>query len=424
MMVGLPPINDTSSTSTTSKLFPPISGASESPETDGPCDRLTLIEAQRAIAILSETIEKLTFIGSITPDVLQHRDELSKVVGDEISHVIHEQRRLEARYEQLIIERTKLKGRVNKTKYKQVQSEIQDVSRALRDFTKSLTRNLKDNPHIKGNMDKIKEERNELIDLLNTTIDELKQGGSYRALLQKVDEDQANQIALSDSISREERVALAVKNMEVELKHEREHHETVVTEQKATIAELKEQLKARKSKAALDAKYHRKECRSKCQANARIFYQQQLEMEKKIRQSAEKLKVAEIASEDTKQFLKERHGELGGCHKEWVRKRESDLGKLGAKYDALKKERTKRKERLENLIKRKQEEDEQAREYREIEAREAKLNELKKKEEEIQNTAASKIQAAERKRQVKSAAAKAEKAAAKKNKKGKGKKKK
>ena len=48
---------------------------------------------------------------SITPDVLQHRDELSKFVGDEISRIIHEQRQLEARYESLIAQRGALKVR-------------------------------------------------------------------------------------------------------------------------------------------------------------------------------------------------------------------------------------------------------------------------------------------------------------------------
>ena len=37
---------------------------------------LSPVEAQRAVAVLEETTEKLTFLGSITPDVLQHRDEL------------------------------------------------------------------------------------------------------------------------------------------------------------------------------------------------------------------------------------------------------------------------------------------------------------------------------------------------------------
>lgn len=40
---------------------------------------------------------------------------------------------------------------VNKNKYKEIQEEIQDVSRALRESTNSLVRNLKENPNISGN---------------------------------------------------------------------------------------------------------------------------------------------------------------------------------------------------------------------------------------------------------------------------------
>lgn len=45
-------------------------------------------QSHRIIAVLEEAAEKLGFLGSITPDVLQHRDELSKFVGDEISRII------------------------------------------------------------------------------------------------------------------------------------------------------------------------------------------------------------------------------------------------------------------------------------------------------------------------------------------------
>lgn len=51
----------------------------------------------------------------------------------------------------------------------QIQAEIQEVSRALRESTKNLCRNLKDNPNISGNLMKIQRERTELIDLLNNT---------------------------------------------------------------------------------------------------------------------------------------------------------------------------------------------------------------------------------------------------------------
>lgn len=51
----------------------------------------------------------------------------------------------------------------------QIQAEILEVSRALRESTKNLCRNLKDNPNVSGNLLKIQRERTELIDLLNTS---------------------------------------------------------------------------------------------------------------------------------------------------------------------------------------------------------------------------------------------------------------
>ena len=115
------------------------------------------------IAILDEAVEKLGFLGSITPDVLQHRDELSRFVGDEISRIIFDQKNLELKYEDLIRERGEMKGLANKMRYKEVQGEISEVSRQLRESTTKLCKNLKDNPNISGNLIKIQREREDLI---------------------------------------------------------------------------------------------------------------------------------------------------------------------------------------------------------------------------------------------------------------------
>jgi len=66
-------------------------------------------ESERICSVLSECLEKLHFLGSIAPDVLQHRDELTAFVGGEISRIISAQRTLEERYEALISERGALK---------------------------------------------------------------------------------------------------------------------------------------------------------------------------------------------------------------------------------------------------------------------------------------------------------------------------
>ena len=51
---------------------------------------LTVIESARISAVVEEALEKLSFLASITPDVMAHRDELSQIVGDEITRIIQE----------------------------------------------------------------------------------------------------------------------------------------------------------------------------------------------------------------------------------------------------------------------------------------------------------------------------------------------
>lgn len=77
-------------------------------------EMLTVIESARISAVVEEALEKLSFLASITPDVMAHRDELSQIVGDEITRIIQEQRSLEARYEELLSQRGALKAMSNK----------------------------------------------------------------------------------------------------------------------------------------------------------------------------------------------------------------------------------------------------------------------------------------------------------------------
>jgi choline kinase len=151
--------------------------------------RLMVIDAARISSIIEEALEKLSFLASITPDVMAHRDELSQIVGDEITRIIHEQRALEAQYEQLIAQRNSFKAaHSNKSKFQENQDSIRDVARALRESTKELTRNLKGNPNIAENLSKIQAERTSLQSLLSKTLRELRES-SFSTLTTTVDEE-------------------------------------------------------------------------------------------------------------------------------------------------------------------------------------------------------------------------------------------
>ncbi|OQR95567.1 hypothetical protein THRCLA_07755, partial [Thraustotheca clavata] len=234
--------------------------------------RLSSIEAMRASAIVEETIEKLSFLGSITPDILQHREELSQVVGDEISRIIQEQRQLEAKYESLIAQRSVLKGLANKSKFKENQRDIQEVSRALRESTRSLCRNLKDNPNFGGNLMKIQYERQALIDLLTETTRELK-NCSYESLVIYVTEGKNAADKAAELIETEKEATEEVKRLTQELAREKVEYAREVADQKSAIALLKEQLLQVKSKTQIDIRYARNEAKAKTTSTSRLYQQ-------------------------------------------------------------------------------------------------------------------------------------------------------
>ncbi|GMI07742.1 hypothetical protein TrRE_jg2291, partial [Triparma retinervis] len=224
---------------------------------------VSITQSERMIAVINECIEKLQFLGAIAPDVLSHRDELTAFVGGEISRIITKQRDLESKYEKLINERGALRGLSNKTRYKEVQMEIQDVSVALRESTKSLCRNLKDNPNIAGNLSKIHRERTQLLDILTSTNAELQESGLFETLATRVTQDRTNQANQKEILRKERETAAAVKQLDVDLENERADHAQIVTEQRAEMAMLKENLLTLRTKASVDVRFQRAEANAK-----------------------------------------------------------------------------------------------------------------------------------------------------------------
>jgi len=377
------------------------------------------------VAIIEETIEKLHFLESITPDVLQHRDELSKFVGDEISRIIQEQRVLETRYEELIAQRGALKGLSNKSKYKEVQAEIKDVSRALRESTKNLCRNLKENPNIQGNLVKIQKERTALIDLLSRALRELRDTNYLNALVHMVEDDRQAQTKLKDLVQREKETSTAVKKLEQDLAQEKEEHKQHVESQRAQIAELKEQLLQIRSKTSVDVKYRRKEANAKTESSLRVHQQEEQSLRRRIENLQRKKNTEIVVHERTKQFLMDKQQKLLNDLDMWQKKHEEDFADLEEKYEVVQEGQNTSFQKLSKLQKRKEIEEMEAHQKQEEEERRREEEQRLKEEMERKNTAAFRIQRFLRFFIKRKKEEEAKKAAEKKGKKkGKGKKKK
>lgn len=385
--------------------------------------KLTATETLRACGVLEEAVEKLGFLGSITPDILQHREELSQIVGEEISRIIQDQRGLEARYEKLIAQRTVLKGLANKSKFKENQREIQEVSRQLRESTKSLCRNLKENPNLAGNLMKIQQEREALLELLGQTLIELKKHGTFDSLLAFVAEGKSTQEKAHEILKKEREAVDEVKRLGAELAREKMEHQKEVTEHKATILQLKEQILAVKSKTQIDIRYARNEAKAKRSSTSRMYHQLLEEQRDVIKDLQGKCTTETKVHDESVRFLKDRCEQLQAELAQWTAKYQQDTQAKQQQLEALQQQKSTNSQRLEVYQKRWQEEMATIKKKEEERQRLLELEALRKEELKSQSIAARIIQVAYRaymaRKEEKRKAAEAEK----KGKKGGGKKK-
>ena len=328
---------------------------------------LSYMEAERVVAIVEDATEKLGFLDSITPDVLQHRDELSKFIGDEISKAMREQKAYEKDYERLIEERAAMKGMVNKSKYKAVQEAIQDVSRTLRESTNCLVRSLKENPNVSGNLRKVEMDRTELHDSLLRCNQELRDRGTFHTIMHKVDEERNSRLRFEDLKVREKILRDTVSKLEEQLTGEQRSFQRTVTETKQAIAQLKEELQSLKGSTAIDAKFKRKESLAYVSARWREYKLEESVVEAKVRDLQDKIKTEEIVHSDTKEFLTKKHLKLQENISTWedtytaeIEKIDGDTTQLLADREVLQGElfllrERREKEKTENRIRKEKE---------------------------------------------------------------------
>lgn len=356
--------------------------------------KLAPTETLRACGVLEETLEKLSFLGSVTPDILQHREELSQVVGEEISRIIQDQRQLEARYEKLIAQRAVLKGLANKSKFKDNQREIQEVSRQLRESTKSLCRNLKENPNLAGNLMKIQQEREAVMELLSQTLSEIKKHGTFETLLAFVAEGKSTQEKAHEILKKEREAVEEVKRLSAELAREKMEHQKEVAEHKASILQLKEQILAVKSKTQIDIRYARNEAKAKRSSTSRMYHQLLEEQRDAIKELQAKCTTETRVHDESVRFLKDRHEQLQAELAEWTAKYQRDTQTKQQQLQTLQQQKATNSQRLEAYQKRWQEEMTSIKKKEEERQRLLELEALRKEELKAQNTAARIIQVA------------------------------
>jgi chromosome segregation ATPase len=247
-----------------------------------------------------------------------------------------------------------MKGMANKNKYKEVQEEIQDVSRALRESTNNLVRSLKENPNISGNLIKVQRDRTEFNDILLRCTQELRDRGKYQTITHKVDEENNTKIRFQQLKTREKGLREAVAKLQETLNEEQKAYQYTTNEQKQAILELKEELVSVKGSTSTDAHFRRKESLASVSAIWREYKHDENKLELRVKQLESKLRTEEVVNNETKAFLARKHEQLTRSVGEWEEKYAGDVGGMDGEIDALTKKRNSLLDKLSLLQARKQ----------------------------------------------------------------------
>jgi hypothetical protein len=285
-----------------------------------------------------------------------------------------------------------MKGMINKAKYKDVQEEIQDVSRALRESTNNLIKNLKENPNVSGNLIKVQRDRMELRDLVSRCIQELRDQGTYITVKTKVDEENYAQIRLQQLRAREKSLRETVATLEHDLNAEQKHFQRTVQEQKQAIAQLKDELQVLKGSTAFDAKFKKKESVASVSAIWRQYKLVERQLEDKLKSLEDKLQTEILVHSETKDFLTRKQQALSDDLASWDAKYEADIGGLDTRLNDLTAARTELLDKLSVLRDRKKVELDAQRAKKEQEDLDRELERQRIADLKKQNAAARRIQ--------------------------------
>ena len=301
----------------------------------GAAAQLNPVESARAASALDEAAAKLAFLPSVTPDLGALKDEVSSLVGEELTRIIAGQRALEVRHDELVSMRGQLTGIANKAKLKEVVAELEKVSYDLRESVKTMCRALKDNPDLGDSLALIAEERAALLGLLEGAAASLREAGHFRGLANFVHGELEKRSKLAAVAAREEETTREVEALAQTLKEEEERHAAESDVKRAQISVLKEKLRKMRVDTSLTLRYARKETTAANETSGKMNAATETALREEVDALQRRLTVEAAAHEVAARVLKGEQEAAAKQAEEWKAKHAADLA---ARQATLKRE--------------------------------------------------------------------------------------
>ncbi|KAJ3304254.1 hypothetical protein HDV03_002991 [Kappamyces sp. JEL0829] len=302
--------------------------------------------AQCYIAIFEDALEQLSVLGDITPEAMKTDN---KQLAEKITKILGEQRMLQDKYQELLLERDQSKGMANKTKFKEIQSTLADISNQLSLLTQTLGRLLKTHPSVAQNLLKIQQERSALQALLARSIRELREC-KFDSLIHAVEEEYKKRNTLQNTISRESDAQETLKELQRELANEKKLIQDETNDRNQVIQQLKDTIQEINALTVSEQKYIKKEVKAHENSVKLSCSHREAQLQQEKIALLDKIEQERLAHEKIMDFLQTQRGDLEKSIQEWMVHYEEDTEAKSMELEQLKARRTQDLDKFEELV--------------------------------------------------------------------------
>lgn len=304
-------------------------------------------KCQAYIAIFEDALDQLAVLGDITPEL--HNKNGDKLLVDNITKILKDQRNLEDQYAIVVQEQDSLKALPNKSMFKQGQLEMFNLNNGIHSSTQALAKRLKSHPSVIQNLLKIQQERNSLQTLISKTIRDMREC-RFESLITAVEEEYKKKNTLQNTINRENEAYELLKDLQSELANEKKLLEDEANDRNQVIQQLKDTIQEINALTISEQKYIKKEIkahensvRQQCQTKENGFLDIKSNLQKKI-------EVETRVHEKTIDFLDRQRETLEFSIQDWMTKYEEDTERKSNELEALRLNRTNDLDKFEELM--------------------------------------------------------------------------
>jgi len=294
--------------------------------------KLTNVEAQRIMAILEETFQKLDLLSHVPPLQLPSVDVLRRTIGPEVLQVLEEQALLEQQYKWVSAPPSEQKGGFDGD---QTLPDFETLDDELRHSTRVVCRILREAPAI---VDRLRDQGAEgsgaAMSKFLQTLSELKEQ-TLQKLSTSVEEEKSKEDWFLEISAREEKASQTLRQLQKEIKAEKADRERQVSARNESIQKLRDELSAIKTSTVNETQALQADTKAQEEADRDSYQSRDSALRDELARLTAELSAKKAENKESEEALRKKKVKNEAEVEAWISRYDADMAEKDEQITAL-----------------------------------------------------------------------------------------